>query len=382
MNILLHCIYYPPEVGGLESHVHQLARGLVHRGHKVRVVTSRSLPDLPREEMMEGVQVRRTWLPARNPMGWALHSLGSLPITREWAAWSDLIHAQAFASIPPCGVAAASAGRPLVATLHTSHFLTRAARPLWRPFLGRLVAWPDHVLAASMEIAKVGEGLAPGLRVEALTNGVDTHRFRPVPPLLRQDEVSGSILLPRRLFKKNGVEFAIRAFPRILEAIPHARLLVVGEGPERPRMEALARELQITERIRFLGSRPHEEMPGLLCSGEIALLPSLMEATSVAALEAMACERPVVASRVGGLPEIVDESVGALVAPGDPEELARGAVELLKRPDLAQVGKRARERVVRHWSNDRLVERHLDVYRALLAGRWVPEPDGTEMEGS
>ncbi len=379
MNILLHCVYYPPEVGGLESHVHQLARGLVARGHMVRVVTSRSLPGAAREEVMEGVQVARTWFPMRNPPGWVLHSLGSLGLTRKWARWADVIHAQAFASIPPCGVAAKASGRPFVATLHTSHFLVRATRPHWRPLLGRLVAWPDHVLAASSEIARVGEDLAPGHRVEALTNGVDTERFRPVPPLLKEDEVKGSILLPRRLFKKNGVEFAVRAMPRILESVPHARLLVVGEGPERLRMESLAQELQVTERIRFLGSRPHEEMPGLLCSGEIALLPSLVEATSVAALEAMACERPVVATRVGGLPEIVDESVGTLVPPGDPEGLARGVVELLQRPDLAQVGKRARERVVRHWSNDRLVERHLAVYQALVEGRRVPEPEEMEM---
>ncbi len=378
MRILLHCIYYPPEVGGLESHVHQLARGLVQRGHEVRVVTSLSLPGTPRDEEMEGVEVHRSWFPMRNPLGWMLHSLGSLPRTRAWAEWADVVHAQAFASIPPCGISAHAAHRPLVATLHTSHFLVRARKPAWRPLLGRLVAWPDHVLAASSEIARVGEELAPGTRVEALTNGVDTHRFRPVEPILKEHEVSSSILLPRRLFHKNGVTFAVRALPHILAGIPEARLLVVGDGPERPRMEALARELGVTERVHFLGSRPHGEMPGLLASGQVALFPSLMEATSVAALEAMACGRPVVATRVGGLPEIVDDSVGALVPPEDPEALGRAVVELLRRPDLEAVGARARERVVRHWSNDRLVDRHQEIYEALVQGRAVPAPRGME----
>jgi glycosyltransferase involved in cell wall biosynthesis len=382
MNVLLHCIYYPPEVGGLESHVHQLARGLAERGHSVRVVTSRSIQGAPAEEVLEGVRVARTWFPMRNPVGWVLHSLASLPRTQEWARWADVVHAQAFASIPPCGIATAAADRPFVATFHTSHFLVRATRPLWRSLLGRLVAWPDHVLAASAEIAGVAGELAPGHPVEPLTNGVDTHRFRPVPPVLPEDEIRGTILLPRRLFQKNGVEFAVRALPRILKEVPHARLLVVGDGPERPRLEALAVELGVADRIRFLGRRPHEEMPGLLCSGEIALFPSLMEATSVAALEAMACGRPVVATRVGGLPEIVDESVGTLVPPGDPEGLATGVVELLRRPDLEAVGRRARRRVVRHWSNDRLVERHLEVYGALVEGRPVPEPRHTEAEAS
>jgi glycosyltransferase involved in cell wall biosynthesis len=103
-----------------------------------------------------------------------------------------------------------------------------------------------------------------------------------------------------------------------------------------------------------------------------------MEATSVAALEAMACGRPVVATRVGGLPEIVDGSVGALVPPADPEALARAVVDLLQRQDLEALGTRARERVVRYWSNDRLVDRHLEIYAALVEGRAVPAPRGRE----
>ena len=69
MKILLHCVYYPPEVGGLESHVSGLAEGLVRRGLEVRVVTSRSLPGLPREEEIKGVRVKRTWLPSRSAVG-------------------------------------------------------------------------------------------------------------------------------------------------------------------------------------------------------------------------------------------------------------------------------------------------------------------------
>jgi len=120
--------------------------------------------------------------------------------------------------------------------------------------------------------------------------------------------------------------------------------------------------------LSFLGARTHEEMPGLLCSGELAVFPSLMEATSVAALESMACGLPVAASRVGGLPEIVDDEVGTLFPPADPDALARAVVGLLERGDLAALGARARERVVERWSNDRLVERHLEIYRELAPG--------------
>ncbi|MEX2530318.1 MAG: glycosyltransferase family 4 protein [Gemmatimonadota bacterium] len=371
MKVLLHCTYFPPEVGGLESHVAELARGLVQAGHEVRVVSSLSMPGLPAEEVVDGVRIRRTALPSRSGIGWALHALGSLPVTRRWARWADIVHAQAFASIFPCALAAGSAGRPLVATFHTSHFLVRARRALWRPVLAWLVRRPAHSLAASKELAEVAMGLAPGVEVEALTNGVDTGRFRRlgegegnVPPL---GEGERRILVPRRLFEKNGVEYFVRAMPAILQGEPGVRAWLVGDGPERGRLESLAAELKLGQSLRFLGRRTHDEMPAILSSGELAVFPSLMEATSVAALECMACELPVVATRVGGLPEIVDESVGRLVPPGDPGALAQAVLDLLRTPELRAMGSRARERVVSAWSNERLVARHVEVYRALGA---------------
>jgi len=121
--------------------------------------------------------------------------------------------------------------------------------------------------------------------------------------------------------------------------------------------------------VVFLGARPNREMPGILSSGEMAVFPSLMEATSVAALECMSCELPVAASRVGGLPEIVDDAVGALFPPGEPAALAECVARLLGDPELRARGIAARGRVVAEWSNARLVDRHLEIYRALRAGR-------------
>ncbi len=366
MKILLHCIYYPPEVGGLESHVAELARGLVEAGHEVRVVTSRSLPGVPEKEVVEGVRIRRTWFPSRSPVGWILHALGSIPVTMRWAGWADVVHAQAFASVAPCQLAARRHRRPLVTTLHTSHFLIRARSRRWQAILARLVQASRHTLAASVEIARVGEGLAPGIQVEPLTNGVDTERFHPVEATMPAEPGRRRIVVPRRLFPKNGVEYLVRAMPLAVAEEPGLEAILVGDGPERERLEALARELGVADRIRFLGGRPHSEMPGLLCSAEVAVFPSLMEATSVAALECMACGVPVVASRVGGLPEIVDQEVGRLAEPGDPASLAEALVDLLRDPELAEAGRRARARVVEHWSNARLVRRHEEIYGSLV----------------
>lgn len=365
----MHCIYFPPEVGGLESHVYHLCRALAAAGHQVGIVTSLSRPGLPAHEVVDGVEVWRTWFPSRSPVGWIAHAAGSLPRTLRAARDADVLHAQAFASVPPLMAARGVTGAPLVATFHTSHFLVRAEQPRWKPVLRSLVQTPDHALAASREIADVAERLAPGTRVEPVTNGVDTSLFRRVEPALKRRDEGRRIVVPRRLFPKNGVDVLVRALPSILAGHPDLEVLVIGDGPQRGELETLAGTLGVASSIRWLGARPNAEMPGLLSSGDLAVIPSRMEATSVAALEAMACELPVVASDVGGLPEIVDRTVGALSPPDDPEALARTLSELLASADLPGLGRAARARVVAHWSNDRLSERHLEIYRGLLDRR-------------
>ncbi len=365
----MHCVYFPPEIGGLESHVHYLCRALVARGHKVDVVTSRSRPALPAHDVIDGIGVWRTWLPGRNTAGWAAHALCSVPRLATLAERADVLHAQDIAAVLPCMAAQRVRRAPIVTTYHTSHFLMRAGSPFWRPVFARFLRAAAHNFAASSEIAEVARAIAPDVSVEALTNGVETSVFRPVAPSLDPAaEGRRRVIVPRRLFEKNGVEHFVRAMPEIVRRID-AEAIVVGDGPERGRLEALAQELGVSDRVCFLGARAHEEMPGLLSSAEVAIFPSLMEATSVAALESMACGLPVAASRVGGLPEIVGAEVGGLFEPGDPASLAGVVVRLLEGGRLKELGAEARRRVVERWSNDRLADRHLAVYETLVSGR-------------
>jgi glycosyltransferase involved in cell wall biosynthesis len=369
MRILMHCVYFAPEVGGLESHIDFLCRGLVARGHEVDAVTSRSQPGLQPFEVMNGVRVWRTWMPSRNTIGWASHALFSMPRFGALARTADVLHAQDIAAVLPCMVARTVNSKPLVTTYHTSHFLQRASSPFWRPIFERFLRAADHNLASSKEIARVAEAIVPGTRVEPLTNGVETSLFRRVAPALPPARPGRRrIVVPRRLFAKNGVEHVVRALPEITRQVD-VEAVVVGDGPERSTLERLAAELGVTERVTFMGARPHAEMPGLLSSAELAVFPSLMEATSVAALESMACELPVAASRVGGLPEIVDDEVGILFEPGDPRSLARAVVTLLLGGRLTELGKTARAKVVESWSNDRLVDRHIAIYEDVVARR-------------
>ena len=370
MNILMHTVYYLPEVGGLENHVHYLCRELHRRGHQVKVVTSASLPGLGSHDHVDGVEVWRTWLPARNTVGWAAHSFASLPRFLRLAREADILHAQDIGAVLPALIARSMTGAPVVTTYHTSHFRRRASSPFWRRVFRKFLRAADHNLAASEEMARLGQEIAPGVSIEAQTNGVDTEFFRPLPA-----EAAGHdrdrpyrLVVVSRLLKKKGVEYFVRAMPLILTQVP-VEAVVIGDGPERTRLEALSRDLGISDRVTFLGARPHSEMPGLLAACDLAVLPSLGEATSIAALEAMACELPVAATNVGGLPQIVDDGVGGLCEAANPRDLSRLVTGLLAGGRLRELGAEARRRVVGHWSNDRLADRHEALYRELLAGR-------------
>ncbi|HIF38778.1 MAG TPA: glycosyltransferase, partial [Gemmatimonadetes bacterium] len=136
----------------------------------------------------------------------------------------------------------------------------------------------------------------------------------------------------------------------------------------RVKLENLSLMLGMGSKIDFLGSRNHEDMPDLFNSAHLAILPSLVEATSVAALEAMACGIPVAASRVGGLPELIGEDIGGLFRPRDSRSLAETVLTLLSRRDFLTLGNNARQRVLKNWTNSHLVERHLEVYESLIKG--------------
>jgi glycogen(starch) synthase len=363
---LQQSLYFPPEFGGLESYVLDLCRGLTRAGHRVTMLTSRSMRSVPREQTVEGVRVVRTWFGGKHALGWGAHVVGSIPAHGRLARSADVLHAQTFATAPPAIASRRRFGQPLVLTLHTSHFQRLHRKPAWRPFLRWLISSADWVFTASEQLRAMALDVIERPRVEALTNAADTDVFRPVPPTLPSppDGVR-RLVAPVRLFPPKGVVHLVDALPLLLERMP-VEVVVLGDGPDRAALEARAERNGVAHAMRFLGRQPRESMPGLLCSADAAVLPSLMEATSIAALEAMACGVPVAASAVGGLPELIDEEVGTLFRAADPADLAGRVASLLEREDLPEMGRRARRRVVERWSLDRLVRRHEEVYRLLL----------------
>ncbi len=169
-----------------------------------------------------------------------------------------------------------------------------------------------------------------------------------------------------RLVDQKGVEFLVRAAPLVLAVLPTTRFVIVGDGPERERLERLAEELHVAAAVEFAGYDP--EPAKRMRSMTVLAVPSVYEPLGMVALEAMAIGVPVVGSAVGGIPEAVEaERTGLLVPPGDPAELAKALLRILESPALAaEMGAAGRERARRVFSPEVIAAQYATLYRRLL----------------
>lgn len=231
----------------------------------------------------------------------------------------------------------------------------------------------DVVTAVSRYLAAyTAREMEVGRQIHVIPNAVDHGRFRPNgDPALRRRYASPAERLLLHVSNFRPVKRApdvVRIFAAVSERL-EARLLMIGDGPERHEAARLAERLGVAGRVAFLGSFPRVE--GLLAVSDLFLLPSVQESFGLAALEAMAAGVPVVASRVGGIPEVVEDGVsGILCAADDIRAMAAAAVGLLGDPPRhARFAAAARARAVAHFAEERVVPRYLAAYEEALSGR-------------
>ncbi len=270
-------------------------------------------------------------------------------------------------------LAARAAGVPVICSaLHSTGLPDRVELPnrLLAPITDAFIA----VAPSHGEYLARAEG-CPRRKVRIIPNGVDTDRFHPRWPDRRVLEelglepgapVAGIVAALRP--EKNH-ELFLRAAALVHAARPNARFLVVGDGPRRAALEQRAAELKLTDAVRFLGTRA--DVPEVLSAVDVLLLTSHMEANPVSILEAMAAEKPVVATRVGSVPETVhDGATGYLVEPDDAEALAARTMALFDdRTHAETLGRAGRETVLRHWSIDRMVRGYEQLLREIYEGK-------------
>ncbi len=300
------------------------------------------------------------------------------PLGRLWS-WIrrerfDLIHSHLYWANLAARLAGRGAGTGVVINSHHGTDAWRSPSRRWMEKTTVFLA--DRVIACSEAVRRVAleEVGLPEEKVVAIPNGIKVDRFRDAG---RRETNRGLLALSPgrpvlgtvgRLDEPvKGLAVMLEAMDRVRERIPAALWLVVGGGEARARLEADAARRNLLGNVLFLGER--RDVPDLLQALDLYVQPSLLEGFGLSVLEAMAAGKAVVASRAGGLPEVVEESVtGDLVPPGDAAALAEGIVALLldsgRRERYGREGlARARER----FPLERMVRGWTDLYRELLS---------------
>lgn len=231
----------------------------------------------------------------------------------------------------------------------------------------RLAYGAAHVVVAnsSAAAAQLGrEGVAAS-KITVIPNGVDCERFAPQPALRKR----GQIVMVANLREEKGHDTLIDAAPRVVAARPETKFLIVGDGPLRSALERRVASLGLGGSFEFLGER--HDVPALLAASEIFVLPSRTEASPNGVLEAMAAGVPIVATRVGGIPELVESGAsGVLVEPDRPATLADALIDLMERPEWGRtLGRAAREVAEEQHGFDRMVAQFERLYLVELGHR-------------
>jgi glycosyltransferase involved in cell wall biosynthesis len=288
--------------------------------------------------------------------------------TRALTAWLrreeiDLVHAHMFRAEVLGTRAALAAGTPVIlATVHSSRVRSPedvATLAALTPAMDRLIVPSASILA---KVAAEGRG---GASFSVIPNGVDLSRFAvPAPPCTLRDDHNipceeALIGVVARLEPEKGHRYLIAALPAVLKAAPRTWLAIVGEGSalDALRAQAAALPAAVRDRIIFTGRR--DDISAITAELDIAVLPSLREAQGISILEAMARRKPVVATAVGGIPEVIRDGVsGLLVPPSDPDALAVALIRLARSPSLrSQLGEAGYATVVERFSMDAHVRR-------------------------
>ena len=280
----------------------------------------------------------------------------------------DVIHAHSFLSALPALALGRAFAKPVVYTEHWTVFVPENPMRLSVPMrvAARLaLEAADIVLPVSADLARALSELAPGANVRVVPNVVDERIFRPGEPRDR----SGRRLLTAGLLDtdRKGLDILLEALA-LLDRRDGLRLDVVGDGSLRAQYEALAARLGLSEHVQFHGLRSKPELAALMQEADLFVLGSRYENNPCVVIEAMATGLPVVATRVGGVPELVDEASGELANPLDPRDLARAieaALTRLETFDRGNIASRARG----EFGTESVGRTFADVYTSLLSAR-------------
>jgi len=365
MRVLFWSGCFWPTIGGVEVIARKLLPALQRLGHEFIVVTPKSQGSSADEDVYEGIPVYRFTFQndsTLNVVDYVVEMRKKIEhLKRAFAP--DLVHINAVnLSDFFCLTASPKTTTPLLVTLHGQ----------WEKRIEAVVEQTlrraDWVAACSAAMLDRGRRLVPEItsRSSVVYNGIEIPSLAPGP--LPFDVPR--ILCLGRLYPEKGMDVALLAFVAVYRRFPRARLVIAGDGALRAELQRQAADLDIAPAVDFLGWVAPEDVPALINTSTVVLMPSRQEALGLVGLEAGAMARPVVATRVGGVPEAVaHQETGLLADSENSGALAESMIFLLENRDAAaRMGQAARDRVQRLFSWDRYVEAYDGLYRTLTAG--------------
>jgi glycogen synthase len=368
MRVLVWSEFFLPYIGGPEVLLPRLIGELEQRGHEFLVVTSHGNLDLPDDHEWEGTPVRR--LPLRTAL--AARDLAAIremceavsAVKREFAP--DVVHVTGhgpslFFHLRTLG----SHPAPWLLWLQREVFSDKTNRR--DTLLHEAMASADWVAACAETVLDQARRVAPEMeeRSSVIRNAAAVAVDAVAPPRAPR------LLSLGRLVPVKGVDIALAAVARLVERFPEVHLTIAGDGHSRSDLERQAADLGLEGRVDFVGWVAPDDVARLIDDAAVLVMPSRSEGLPVAAVEVAARARPIVASRVGGLPEVVKhEMTGMLVEPEDAADLAEALAFLLEHPeDAARMGRAAQERVRDTLSLQRCADSFDDLYRVLTRKR-------------
>lgn len=376
---------------GEGAFIFELSRALARKGVRVRVISMHTPGAATYERMDSNIEVFRPkyWWPDRLEL--LRTEGGGLPVTLRKHPWisiqivpyiisqtavvsrliqrDDLIHAHwsLSAGVGLLTKFCRNTPIPLVATVHGSDIFQIKRYRILAIATAEILRRCDLVISVSKalaeEVVKLG---VPQNIVRVIPNGVDIQKFSPLSP----DQRENMILYVGSLIERKGVYFLINALPKVFISLPEYKLVIIGDGPQRNLLKNEIKRLGIESNVIFLGFQSHETVKNMMKKSKLLVLPSLEEAQGVVLLEAMACGTPVVATRVGGIPEIVTPDVGILVPPADSYALSDAILSaLLNYKKWQNMSRNARIRIENSYNWNIISEDILSIYGELVDRR-------------
>lgn len=358
MRVLFWSSTFWPHIGGVEVLASRILPALRERGYEFIVVASKTHAELRDKDRYRGIKIYRFPFHTENTHKSIDHLFEVrqqvAALKREFAP--QLVHVNIVGLDNLFHLTTANAHRaPTLVTLH-GKWMSQSDS-----IVGNTLRAADWVAGCSAAILNEGKRLVPEIipRSSIIYNGVEAPSIEPTP--LPFD--APRLLCLGRLHREKGMDVAIAAFATIARRFPRARLIIAGDGSDKNDLEQQVAALGIGHAVDFIGWVAPDRVPALISDATVLLMPSRADSLPLVALEAAWMARPIIAARVGGMPEVVvHEETGLLFESENVGDLADAASFMLENPQAAiKMGQAARQRVHKVFS----WEGHVDAYDAL-----------------